>query len=86
MTVYLALTKDTDWRDSPTVIFNIGSGVINTLRRRKEHPRIEGGQTIAISAITFKREDMRRYRLFLVKVLYFEVDNLSPDFLRWVRV
>ena len=24
--------------------------------------------------------------LFLVKILHFEVDNLSPEFLRWVRV
>ena len=29
---------------------------------------------------------MRRYGFFLVKVMHFEVDNLSPEFLRWVRV
>ena len=28
---------------------------------------------------------MRRNGLVLVKILHFEVDNLSPEFLRWVR-
>ena len=42
--------------------------------------------TIAINAIAIKGEDMRSCELFLVKVLYFELDDLSPEFLRWVRV
>ena len=63
-----------------------GNGVISTLRRGEEHPRVEGGQTIAISAVTIERKDMRRYGLFLVKTLHVEVDDLSSEFLRWVRV
>ena len=68
------------------MIFSKGSCVIRTLQGGKEHPRIEGGQTIAISAVAIKGEDMRSCGLFLVKVLYFEVDDLSPEFFRWVRV
>ena len=57
-----------------------------TLQRSQDHPRVERGQTIAIGAVTVKGENMQRYGLFLVKILHFEVDNLSPEFLRWVRV
>ena len=44
------------------------------------------GQAIAIGAVAVKGENMRRNGLVLVKILHFEVDNLSPEFLRWVRI
>ena len=39
---------------------------------------ISWGQAIAIGAIAVKGEYMRRYRLFLVKILHFEVPRVSP--------
>ena len=52
--------------------------------RSHEHPRVEGGQAIAIGAVAVKGENMRPYGLVLVKVLHFEVDDLSLEFLRGV--